>query len=71
MKKKIIGLLLTVMFFGTGYSQDLSKFNLYKPAEDAEKALEAVGNRRKKKGNMYLSRRVVTGVSGVPGSMIL
>jgi len=50
MKKKIIGLLLTVMFFGTGYSQDLSKFNLYKPAEDAEKALEAVVKQAKKEG---------------------
>jgi thioredoxin-related protein len=48
--KKITALVLSVAFCTIGYTQDLSKFNLYKPAEDAEKALEAVVKQAKKEG---------------------
>lgn len=50
MKKKLLSFLLVIMLFTTGFSQDMSKFNLYKPVEDAEKALEAVVKQAKKEG---------------------
>ena len=48
--KKITALVLSVAFCTVGYTQDLSKFNLYKPAEDAEKALDAAVKQAKKEG---------------------
>lgn len=50
MKKKIIGLFLAVICCIAGFSQDMSKFNLYKPAEDAQKALDEVVKQAKKEG---------------------
>ena len=48
--KKLTALVLTIAFYTIGYAQDLSKFNLYKPAEDAEKALDAAVKQAKKEG---------------------
>ena len=50
MKTVVFSLLLTLFFCNEGQTQDLSKFNLYKPAEDAEKALDAVVKDAKKSG---------------------
>lgn len=50
MKTVVFSLLLTLFFCNEGQTQDLSKFNLYKPAEDAEKALDAVVKEAKKSG---------------------
>jgi thioredoxin-related protein len=50
MKTVVFSLLLTLFVSYQGQSQDLSKFNLYKPSEDAEKALDAAVKEAKKSG---------------------
>lgn len=50
MKKALFVILLALVAGSAITAQDLSKFNLYKPGEDAEKALEAVVKEAKKSG---------------------
>src|SRR5687767_548821 len=48
--KKVIVALSLVIYSGISSAQDLTKFKLYNPAEEAEKAIEAAVNKAKSEG---------------------
>jgi thioredoxin-related protein len=49
MKSIVLGAILVLCVF-SGFSQDLSKFKLYNPAENAEQKIEEAVNQAKKEG---------------------
>ncbi|TAL47731.1 MAG: DUF255 domain-containing protein, partial [Chitinophagaceae bacterium] len=43
-------LITTVLYTALSFSQDMTKFNLYKPAEDAEKEIDGAVKKAKAEG---------------------
>lgn len=52
--KKILALLIAIVFTGTAFSQDMKNFKLYKPEENAEKKIEEAVKQAKAAGKHVL-----------------
>jgi hypothetical protein len=69
---QIIFIANTLLFFSViSVSQDLKKFNLYKPDDKAETEIASAVSKAKNPVSMFLYKLVATGVVGVQDFMSL